>query len=327
MSHEIEMQNGVGQVFTVGTAPWHGLGTVLEKAPSVEEAIVAAGLNWEVRVQPLHMKFDGEELSIPSHNAMVRSTDKKVLGVVGHGYTPVQNKNAFAWFQPWIDAGEATLDTAGSLRGGKRVWMLAKTSVGTVEVVRNDPITSYILLSNGHDGSLALRCGFTNVRVVCANTMASAHGDQASKLLRIRHTSKATEALAQVQQAMNLARKEFETSVEGFRSLARKGVVTEDVQKYVRKVFAPKVTLKTANEVESDNERLLAKIIPLFEKGRGNDQPGVAGTAWAMYNAVNEYLGFERGNSDDRRLDSMWYGDSARLNQKALDVALKFANG
>ena len=330
MAHEIETNlNGTANAFFVGAPAWHRLGKVFPEGTelTIPDAIVAAGLDWKVRLQPLHMNFDGEQLPVPGY-ATVRETDKSVLGVVGPSYQPLQNVDAFNWFQPFLDTGKMSLEAAGSLRGGKRVWVLAKIKGDPCEVVKGDALVRYALLSNGHDGTMAIRAGFTDVRVVCANTMAEAHGSQASKLLRVRHTAGSARALVEVGEIMDLANREFVARVDQLKTLAHKGISVADLKSYVRKVFEPKVTLsQVTNETEADedkNERLLGKIIPLFEKGRGNDMPGVAGTAWAAYNAVNEYLQYERGN-EANRLDSMWFGDSARLNARALQVAMVMA--
>ena len=324
MAHEIEVVDGKASAFFVGEPAWHKLGKVFAAGTHLDipTAIDAAGLNWDVRLQPLHMKFDGEDLPVPGY-ATVRSTDKNVLGVVGPTYKPLQNREAFNWFQPFLEAGEASLEAAGSLREGKRVWVLARLNRDPIEVVPGDVVSKYVLLSNSHDGTMAIRAGFTGVRVVCANTMAEAHNSKASKLLRVRHTANSARTLEEVREVMNLADQEFMATAQQYRSLARKGVNTEDLKTYVRKVFEPKVLLTDTPE-EDRNERLLGRIIPLFEKGRGNDMPGVAGTMWAAYNAVNEYLGYERGNPTNR-LDSMWFGDAARLNDRAFQTALRMA--
>lgn len=318
--HEVESMMYVGEV------PWHGLGKKLEQPPTPREAIVMAGLDWEVRTEPLHMNVGGQQVSVPA-NATVRSTDNRVLGVVGPSYVPVQNVDAFDWFIPFIDEGLVTLETAGSLRGGKRVWILARVIDGTTDIVKGDPIERFVLLSNSHDGTLAVRAGFTATRVVCQNTLSYAHNSKASKLLRIRHTKNANEALKTVRDIMNVANEEFEASVEQMRALARYRVDEKTVAEYVRKVFNPKVVEGGANEEKdtTSSDRLVSKIVPLFESGRGNDLPGVQGTMWAAYNAVTEYLTHERGNDRDVRLDSQWFGDSAKLGMRALQVANKMA--
>lgn len=326
MAHEIEIQNGVASAFFVGEVPWHRQGTVLPEGTNLtdEEGYRLARMNWEVKLQPVHMTVEGQDILIPSHHAVVRADTNAVLSIMGKGYTPFQNRDAFKFFQPFLDSGAASLEAAGVLRGGKRVWVLAKINRDPVEIVKGDALVRYALLSNSHDGGLAIRAGFTNVRAVCANTIAEAHSSASSKLLRVRHTKNAVRALGEIQSIMDLSNREFLAEAEQLRSLARKGVSVSDLKEYVRKVFTPKVTVgQLTSEAEpEENERLLAKIIPLFEKGRGNDLPGVAGTMWGAYNAVNEYLQYERGR-EENRLDSMWFGDSARVNQRALQVAMQ----
>jgi phage/plasmid-like protein (TIGR03299 family) len=325
MSHEIEIRDGQASMFYTGETPWHGLGTALPEAPTVEEAIKLAGLDWEVQLHPLYMKMEGDLIRVPDAYSTVRDIDRSVLGVVGPTYKPLQNRDAFKFFQPFLDSGAAKLETAGSLRGGKRVWILAGTNVETLEVVPGDAVTCKVLLSNSHDGTMAIRAGFTPQRVVCANTLAAAHDSEASKLLRIRHTASALSALELVQKVMDISNREFVASVEQYRALATRGVTVESLKEYVRKVFEPKLTVKDEDEQKDERERLMGKIIPLFESGRGNDLPGVKGTFWGAYNAVTEFLTWERGRSADIRLDNLWHGDGARVNQKALGTALKMA--
>ena len=328
MAHEIEINaHGNANAFFVGQPAWHKLGKVFPEDTflDVPTAIEAAGLDWNVRLQPLHMKYDGEDMPVPGY-ATVRDSDKSVLGIVGPTYKPLQNASAFKWFQPFLDAGEATLEAAGSLRGGKRVWVLARVKGLAGEVVPGDEVKSYILLSNGHDGTMAIRAGSTNVRVVCANTLAASHGDASSKLFRIRHTSKANDALQVVRETMDVIRGEFNATMEQYRELSRHGVSRQDIEKYVQRVFRPKVIEGGAvveSESDETTERLTGKIIRLFEEGAGNTMPGVSGTAWGMFNAVTDYLSHERGHNADNRVNSLWYGDSARVNSRALQTALQ----
>ncbi len=335
MSAEIEITNGQASMFSVRETPWHGLGHIIPQAPTMEDAIRLAGLDWQVRLQPLHMRYDGEEMNVPAW-ATVRDTDRSVLGVVGPTYRPVQNRDAFKWFQPWLESGKVTLETAGSLREGRHIWILARVLNGgsELEVQPGDTVRQYILLSNGHDGTMALRNGFTGIRVVCANTLAGAHHDGASKLLKIRHTKRAGEAMDQIREIMDIARSEFVANIDQYRALARAGVTKDSLREYIKRVFQPKLVAATAKPEltvdEADVERadlgcdrLMGRILPLFEGGRGNQGK----TWWDAYNAVTEYLSYERGRSADIRLDSLWFGDGARVNQRALDTARQLAFG
>jgi phage/plasmid-like protein (TIGR03299 family) len=307
MAHEVE------QMMYVGAKPWHGLGKAFVEAPSLEDAIVAAGLDWTVATEPVYTHF-GEKLPAL---ATRRSSDHSILGVVGPSYTPLQNSKAFDFFRPFIEAKEATIESAGSLRNGQRVFVLCKINRDPVVVKGNDTVEKYALLSNSHDGTLAVRVGFTGIRVVCANTLKLSHSSAASKLLRVRHTKNVAEGLDKIQEVMNLADQEFEATADQYRLLASKGLVTQDLETYVKKVF---------NIAEETDSRLMSKIVPLFEKGRGNDLPEIKGTYWAAMNAVSEYLQYERGKSADIRMDSLWFGQAAGILDRAQKVAVEMAS-
>jgi phage/plasmid-like protein (TIGR03299 family) len=252
------------------------------------------------------------------HRAVRRKSDGRVLGVVGPRYHILQNKDAFAWFTPFLEAREAALHTAGSLRNGSRVWVLAKLNRDPLVIAPGDEVEKFVLLSHGHDGSLAVRVGFSPIRVVCANTLALAHHADASKLIRVRHSKSLHENLANIREVMNLANAEFEASAEQYRLLARRDIAQADLRKYVRRVLKlddqEQVSTRTSNQIEN--------IVRLFETGRGNDLPSISGSYWAAYNAVSEFLGYERGRSQQSRLDSLWFGEAASMNRHALQVAL-----
>jgi len=156
MAHEVET------MMYAGDTPWHGLGVAIPDARklSIEEAIVAAGLDWEVELRHIFTEdSEGAVHGILDHYITCRRTDNTVLGVVGKGYQPLQNMEAFRWFQPFLDSGEATLETAGSLKGGSRVWIFARIRRDPMVVGKADTMKYYVLLSNSHDGSLAAYSG------------------------------------------------------------------------------------------------------------------------------------------------------------------------
>jgi phage/plasmid-like protein (TIGR03299 family) len=317
MAHEVE------QMLYVGQTPWHGLGTRFIEAPTLEQAIVAAGLDWTVSTEPV---FSQAGETLPAL-ATRRSSDGRILGVVGPNYTPLQNLDAFKFFHPFLEMNEAQIETAGSLRMGQKVFVLAKLKLDPMEIVKGDAVEKYVLLSNSHDGTLAVRIGFTGVRVVCANTMAMAHNSNASKLIRVRHSKNVVSNLENIRETMNLANAEFEATAAQYRALASKEINQADLEKYVKLVFN---TNKKLAEAEGDvanlnNKRLMNAITPLFEKGRGNDLPGVRGTLWAAYNSIVEYAQYYRGEDAQVRLDSLWFGQGAAINKRALDVATMMA--
>ena len=312
------MAHLVESMMYVGDTPWHGLGTAIpeDKKISVREAIVAAKLNWQVNLR--HVFTDhpkGGKLGILDQYAVYRTSDDAFLGMVGPDYVPLQNEQALGWFQPFLDAKEATLETAGSLKGGRQVWALAKIRDGNMDVSNNDPVSHYILLSNAHDGSVAVRVGFTPIRVVCNNTLTLAIGSKASQLLKVRHSRNLHVNLELIRETMKVARHEFSATVEQYRQLHRRGIDVAGLEKYVRVVFSlPE---------DKGGTELIPNIIYLFERGRGNQEAGR--TYWGAYNAVTEYLNYFRGRSQDNTLSSLWFGESTNVNRQALNVALKMA--
>ncbi|MEE9910233.1 MAG: DUF932 domain-containing protein [Deltaproteobacteria bacterium] len=313
------MAHLVESMMYVGKTPWHGLGTPIpeEKKISVREAIIAAKLDWQVELRRVYTETPGgiANVGILDHFAVCRTSDNTFLGIVGPDYTPLQNEQALEWFQPFLDANEATLETAGSLKGGRQVWALAKIRDGNKDVNQKDPLAHYILLSNAHDGSVAVRVGFTPIRVVCNNTLAMAHDSEASKLLRVRHTSNLQVNLETVRETMKVARNEFAATVEQYQKMQKRGIDAAGLERYIRVVFSL-----------PDNKggrELIPKIVYLFENGRGHQEAGK--NYWGAYNAVTEYLNYFRGKTQDNTLSSLWFGESTNVNRKALNIALKMA--
>lgn len=311
------MAHLVESMMYVGKEPWHGLGRRIPegKRVSIREAIVAAGLDWEVELRHLFTEDRrGERIGIVDQYAVCRQKDDTVLGVVGPDYTPLQNREVFACFQPFLDTGDVTLETAGSLKGGSMVWVLAKIRAGEMTISDADDIAHYILLSNAHDGSLAVRVGFTPIRVVCNNTLCLAHESQASKLLRARHTARLIENLEYIREIMDLARKDFYATIEQYRLLLKRKIDRNNLERYIKIVFSLP---------DSGGKELIPNIAYLFDQGRGSDMAGH--TYWGAYNAITEYLNYFRGKNQDNTIKSLWYGDSSQVSRRALDVAIKMA--
>lgn len=330
MAHEFESG------FFTKLPAWHGLGTVLNAPPTIEEALKLAGLDWKVGLQQLgRMTSKGFRKS--NRWAIVRSSDDTELGTCGKIWRPLQNDRAFAWFQPILDAGLATLEAAGSLRSGGRVWILAKITAPADVIVRecDDKVERYILLAHGHDGKLAIRAGVTPVRVVCQNTLSAAIAG--NNLVRIFHHGKAEQTLEAAREVIMRANQAFDRAADAFRALAGvKNISAKQLRAYVDAVFPKK---KSAAEVQADaadefaalmnrpvapkasqfspetgdatketKSFIYEEIARLFEQGTGNNLPGVKGTAWGAYNAMTEFLTHERGDDDESRLNNSFFG-------------------
>lgn len=324
MAHELEMINGEAQMFSVLQTPWHGLGKIVSAAPNVESVLELAGLNWNVSTVPQYINVNGNMVET-EQRAIVRDKDNSVLGYCGDRYTPLQNTDSLEFFKSFADSGLVEFETAGSLRQGQKIWILAKLAGNSeMEIVNGDVVRKYLLLSNAHDGKTGIRVGFSPTRVVCANTLAMAHGNAESKLLRVFHSKKVKENLELIKDTVNLVNQSFEATAEQYRKLCKREVCREDIKNYVDLVFY------NGAQADSDREKtarqsLNDKITRLFEVGKGQDIPGVRNTTWALYNAATEYLSYERGKDPEIRLDNLWFGQGRNLNQTALDTAYAFA--
>lgn len=312
----------VEKMFHVGQMPWHGESTLLDGNETTQELMEKAGLDWQVKTDPLYRMIDGKMVEYKLGRASIRESDNSDLGCVGPRWTPLQNVSAFKVFEPLVESGDMSWHTAGSLRDGQRIWVLCKLNLDNSEVVPGDEVAKFALLSNGHDGKLAVHFGFTPIRVVCANTEAMARNSAASKLIRVRHHRFVADNVDKLRDVMDLANQEFEASIDQYRFLASRAINSDDLKKYVKIVF----DVKNADKVSTRKQNIMTKVENLFETGKGQDIKGVGGTYWAAYNAVTEYLNYDKGNSVGNRLDSLWFGQNAVQSRDALKTAVALAS-
>jgi|TARA_R110000744_G_scaffold50121_4_gene108491 phage/plasmid-like protein (TIGR03299 family) len=344
MSHEIDMSNGKANMMYVGEVPWHGLGQYVgDEAVTAEDAIVAAGLDWEVGCQPIFAEYDkdGSRIDIPNNFAVVRDDTLDVLGVVGNQYTPIQNKDCFGFMDAL--AGPERLvryHTAGSLCGGRKIWLLAELTNLTFAPVPGDEVQPYLALIDGKDGRTNLMAFFTGTRVVCANTAAIAVSNAYKKkdqMVKIRHTRSAMGKLDEAKRVLGLAIDNAEVYAETMKALAKKQVNTAqwaDLLDELMPLPEVKDEEKPGRSWSMTNNKR-EKLYELFESGVGTDIVGVRGTAWGAYNAITEFTthharvnagdkdsdGYGRRRSE-RLLESSWFGSGNALNQKALDLLI-----
>lgn len=314
------MGHNIDSMMYVGEKPWHGLGTKLEHVATAAEAIAAARLDWGVSKEPLYLK-DGRE--VPKSFATVREDNKAILGVVGDVYRPLQNKEAFSFFDAVVGSKEAIYHTAGALGDGSRVWILAKLP-GHVRVVGDDVTEKFVLLTNTHDGTSAVQVMFTPIRVVCQNTLnvGMAQGTRKQKL---RHTAALGLKVLDVQEGLGIVNQRFQAFEEAAQALTK---VQLDGQGW--RAFCRSVGIIPADEQKKMSRRaqnIIDEVTRFFEYGKGNTLPGVKGTAWAAFNAVTEYVDHARttrgGQSEvEARASSLLFGSGAILKQKAWDAAV-----
>jgi phage/plasmid-like protein (TIGR03299 family) len=317
------MSHAVESMMYAGETPWHKLGTKVNENILTADAIKAAGLDWNVKAVPLYTGQEYGSKEVPNR-AVLRETDNRILGIIGPNYVPLQNSEAFSFFDSYLEAGEAKLNTAGSLVKGQKIWVLASLNRAPIEVVKGDIVEKYLLLSNSHRGGIAVHVGFTPVRVVCANTLAMAKTHSQSKLLRVVHGKQMKDSLEKIKEVINAANADFEATAEQYKFLARKQINKTDLEKFVKIVFK---TNDSTSRSKMREDKLTETITRLFETGKGNAQKNVAGSYWALYNAATEYLTHESNKDAEKRLNNVWFGYSKQTNADALKTAVVMAGG
>ena len=307
MPSEITVTDGRAEMMYVGATPWHGLGHKLDGPATASEAMEAAGLDWDVSMEPVLIGSDGQYAEVPNLKAVVRTDTRRVLAVMTDRYVPVQNREAFSFFDTVVSAGEAIYHTAGSLRGGRRIWVLAKLP-GDLRVSRTDILEKYILLVNSHDGSAAVTMRPTTIRVVCNNTLTGALGQRVDCEWRTYHRGDVMQHVNDARETLDLHEAHFELMMRGIERMAA-DQMEEDHEAFYRDLFA------IPEDIEVATSPRVKAVERLYAEGRGN----AGETRWDMFNAVTEWVDHERG-SDASRLASAWFGSGVNVKRRAWDL-------
>ena len=298
MAHEIEDED---TMFSHRELPWHGLGTVVDTAPTSAEAIGLAGLDYQVEKVPVFAQTMSTDVSrspqnfedggsgvvrIPNYHAVeggyatiIQDADKvQILGLVGEQYEVVQNRESFAFLDQLVSDGDLVYETAGSMRNRAHTFMCAKLP-GEVKVA-GEELDIYIVCSNFHDGSGALRIDVTPVRVVCKNTQRAAFG-QAKTSWRMRHTTSINDRLDEARKTLELTRNYQEEFVRIMEALALESLTREDAIGTLDQVWPSKGQL----EVSMDASAVLVNLerSPTIPDDMRN-------TKYGLFNAATEYL-------------------------------------
>ena len=353
MAHEIE------NAFFVKEAAWHRLGKVLDAPPNLAVALQRAGLDWTVEERPLFTRGEFDFDSVPTHKLLVRSTDKSQLGIVTQAYRPHQNAEALAWMAPMVESGEVKLETGGSLRGGKRVWLLGRYSE-PVDVKSGDTLLPFLLFATGHDGTMATQMLNTAVRVVCANTLRASGVEEGGEDLSlagrdgkfsVNHIGDPAERFERVRECLALARSRMNDAATIYRAMASKLVDVQTVKTFGRLVFdvdyvkAAGLVKRIKARLNSDSKaddaetrqalrqkaseleelmnkpsRVVAKLVEAFEAAPGSREAG--STVWGCLNAATYYVDHERSRDDEASLEASWFGAGRGLRNEAFRQAV-----
>ena len=327
MAHNLSVVDGKVEMFYTGETPWHKLGTKLDNPATAREAIEAAHLDWVVKPEEVYYMVDGIPEPIPDSRVIVRQDTRVPLGVTGIRYTPIQNVDAFGFFDNVVGQSQAIYHTAGALGKGERIWIMAKLPE-PIRIKGTDDVTEkFLLLTNSHNGKDSLRAFFTPVRVVCQNTLYAALSEGGKGGVSIRHVGDIQSKVKEAQEILGLAVKYYDSLSDVYNKFASTPVTSAQVQAYLNLLVPNPEDGK--NSTRSENTR--KEIEALFESGKGNNAPGVRGTVWALLNGVSEYVTHNRSTRgtdetrDNNKLASLWFGSGRDLNQKAFEGALELA--
>lgn len=257
--------------------PWHGLGTRVDEAPTSADALRLAGLDWNVEQKNIQLCGGSK---VPGYKANVRSSDGQVLGIVSDRYRTVQNKEAFE-FTDSIIGGDVRYETAGSLNGGKKIWLLAK--LPETEIV-GDKTEPYLCFSNTHDGSGAVRVCMTPIRVVCNNTLNLAL-DSAKRAWSVRHTGSLQSKMHEARACLRMANTYMGALAEKADRMANTAITRDQLNMILDELF-PVDEHSTDREKQNvkklRDEYMVCYFAPDLIKFRD--------TAWGAYNAMSDMI-------------------------------------
>ena len=279
MSHEVENMMYVSNEANGRFVPWHGLGVAVEECPTSADAIKLAGLDWRVDPQPIFTDVAGGKIEIPNYKANVRDIDGKVLGIVTDRYQIVQNSDAFDFTDSLIGEG-CVYETAGSLCGGKRVFLLAKMPEKRVLGEKFDP---YICFTNTHDGSGAIKAIMTPVRVVCQNTLSLAL-QGATRTWSTHHLGDLGSKLAEAKYTLRMANDYMDRFEEVADQLANTAVSEDQAYHIVDELF-PIATEMSDRQARNITEKKEEFIVCMFAP----DILKYKGTAYQLVQAASDF--------------------------------------
>lgn len=316
MAHMIEMVNGKAQMAYAGDTPWHGLGTKVPDDLTPAQMLEAAGLDWSVEKVPAFAKIGGKNVPV-GQSALVRSMDDKILDVVSDDWNPVQNSEAFDFFNEFVAAGDMEMHTAGSLRDGQIVWGLAKVKK-SFELFKGDQIDSYLLFSNFHKYGFSTDVRFTPIRVVCNNTLTLSLNSKVERMAKISHRQAFNPD--DIKGMLGIASDKLEQYKDMAQFLGSKKAKDEDIVEYFQRIFPVTGSNENKKKEVSKNAKLAMDIL--------HTQPGAEyaeGSWWQPFNAVTFLTDHVIGRSADSRLTSAWYGYNKGVKTKALETAIEMA--
>jgi phage/plasmid-like protein (TIGR03299 family) len=323
---------GIDTFMYTGDTPWRSSGTYVGDEPiSSRQAIVKAGLDWTVSLRPIFTKSeDGIYDRVETHKAVMRDTDESVLGIVGKRYTPIQNYEAFEFMDSLVGEELMQYHTAGSFRGGQRIWLLGQ--IGSEYILPNDRIDQFMFLHNAHDGSSSLRCMFVNLRAASVAVYRTTRWHKRGDAVVLRHTTSIASKVQQARRVLGLAQDEFEDCTAFQKALAKLELPFRKFNAFLENLI-PDNDDEDASNARAEKARDSIRYI--YQQGEGSDIPGVKGSGWGAYCAVIGYVNYHRtqkgsDSAQEQRFETSLNGTGNDLIQRAthlLNAYLEEAHG
>lgn len=312
MAHLIDSMAYTGQT------PWHGLGNHLPPQQSLDVWLQAAGMDWTIEQSDVLYQGSPDHPILhtyPDSKVLYRSDTLAPLSVVSQRYNVVQPHEVLHFYQDLVEAGGFELETAGSLKGGRKLWALAKTGQDLI-LKGGDLVKSYLLLATSCDGTLCTTAQFTSVRVVCNNTLQVAVGNQTGAI-KVPHSTQFDSTA--VKQALGLGVSQWDHFGQYAKELSQRPVAPQEALRFFSDLLA-----QPLEEESIVLTRSVQRLHELYQgAGMGAELASSHNTAWGLVNAVTEYVDHHRRTrSQDHRLDSAWFGQGAQLKSRALAQAI-----
>lgn len=328
MSHDLDNSTGKPAMAYLGETPWHGLGERLPSGRSIDEWVKAAQLDWKIQMLPVRYHFEGRERVMPERFVLARDDTGAALSVVSADYQVVQPAEVLEFYRELVAERRYTLETAGALDGGRKVWALARTGlVANVAGNAADELGAYVLLATSCDKSIATTATFTSVRVVCQNTLGFAFNDMKStqrKHVKVDHTRKFDPS--SVKESLGLIDNAWSKFMEQVNPMATFGISDQAAQNYFESIFLSDVDVRDGKAPSNAKNREINQIMSLFKSARGQDLGTAKGTLWGAVNAVTNYTDHIRPSKTGERIDSAWFGMGASLKEAAWQRASDLIN-
>jgi phage/plasmid-like protein (TIGR03299 family) len=312
---------------------WHGLGQVIEQYPTSAEALIQAGLNFDVVKRPnIHPLPSGVNIISENSYFTFRTDTEAVLGdKIGRDYEVVQNTEAFSFFDSIVGGKDGVLyETAGALGQGEIIFITAKLP-DYIRVGRNDCIEKYLFLTSSHDGTGSINIAFTPVRVVCQNTLNAALRNQ-TNCIKIRHTASAADKLKEAYKMLGISN-QLSVEMEAiYNRWSRVRISDPEVKKLIQLAMIPnrevyeKLKMGREQKLSSHFTSMVSSVFDYAMTSPTQQEDTTKGTLFGAYNAVTGYFQNVRNfKTEESKFKSIMYGTGFDRAQTAFNLCNDFA--